>query len=55
MYRIVADVELDNRQSLYLRYGDWFAGACLCGCVLIAGARLCEKHRSHAAQSTQLT
>jgi apolipoprotein N-acyltransferase len=40
---IVADVELDNRQSLYLRYGDWFAGACLCGCVLIAGGAILRK------------
>ncbi|HWA98285.1 MAG TPA: apolipoprotein N-acyltransferase [Pirellulales bacterium] len=32
---IVADVGLDNRHSLYLRTGDWFAGLCLLGCLAI--------------------
>ena len=26
---LVADVPLDPRESLYVRLGDWFAGACL--------------------------
>lgn len=30
---IVADVQLDSRQSLYYRWGDWFAGGCLIGCL----------------------
>ncbi len=30
---IVADVQLDSRQSLYLAWGDWFAGACLLVCI----------------------
>lgn len=33
---ILAQVGPDPRQSLYLRYGDWFAGACLAGCGLLA-------------------
>lgn len=30
---IVQTVPLDNRRSLYVRYGDWFAGTC-CSCAL---------------------
>ncbi len=32
---IVADVQLDDRYSPYLHYGDWFAGLCLACCVAI--------------------
>ena len=37
---IVADVRLDHRRSWYLERGDWFAGACLAACVLLAGIGL---------------
>lgn len=30
---IVDHVPLDRRTSLYVRYGDWFAGLCLAGCI----------------------
>jgi len=33
---ILAEVCPDPRHSLYLRYGDWFAGACLAGCGFLA-------------------
>ncbi len=33
---IVADLELDTRNSLYARFGDWPAGLCLLACVLVA-------------------
>ncbi|MFN0050952.1 MAG: apolipoprotein N-acyltransferase [Planctomycetales bacterium] len=32
---VVDHVPLDARQSLYLKYGDWFAGVCLGGCVFL--------------------
>jgi len=31
---IIDDVPLDNRSSLYVQYGDWFAMGCLIGCGL---------------------
>ncbi len=36
---LVEDVPLDNRRSLYLAGGDWFAGSCLsaCGLLVVAG------------------
>ncbi|MEZ6055912.1 MAG: apolipoprotein N-acyltransferase [Planctomycetaceae bacterium] len=34
---VVVDVPLDSRSSLYLRFGDWFAG----GCLVLALASLC--------------
>jgi apolipoprotein N-acyltransferase len=34
---LVADVRLDSRRSWYLAHGDWLAGACLGGCLLLAG------------------
>jgi apolipoprotein N-acyltransferase len=33
---LVGHVPLDNRRSLYQRWGDWFAGACAVACVLLA-------------------
>ena len=37
---IVADVELDDRRSPYLAYGDVPAGPCLVGCIGLAGCGL---------------
>jgi hypothetical protein len=39
---LVDNLPLDNRQSLYLAYGDWFAGTCgFCTIfVLLIGAIL---------------
>jgi apolipoprotein N-acyltransferase len=33
---ILADVQLDGRESWYLRHGDWFAGVCLAGTIALA-------------------
>jgi apolipoprotein N-acyltransferase len=33
---LLAEVSLDARESLYLRYGDWFAGVCLAMSVVFA-------------------
>lgn len=33
---IVADVEPSGLRSLYVRYGDWFAGLCLSVCIFFA-------------------
>lgn len=30
---LIAKVQLDGRQSFYLRFGDWFSGICLVTCV----------------------
>ncbi|MBS0210656.1 MAG: apolipoprotein N-acyltransferase [Planctomycetes bacterium] len=46
---IVADVELDNRSSLYYRTGDWFAGCCLLGCVGILVAAGVKRRFAGAA------
>lgn len=32
---VVDAVPLDHRDSLYLRYGDWFGGLCLAGCIAL--------------------
>jgi apolipoprotein N-acyltransferase len=33
---ILADVEPTAMPSLYVEYGDWFAGACLACCIALA-------------------
>jgi apolipoprotein N-acyltransferase len=33
---IIADIERSEMQSLYVRYGDWFAGLCLVACIILA-------------------
>ncbi len=40
---LVGHVPLDNRRSLYLRWGDWFAGACAVACVLLALGMLASR------------
>jgi apolipoprotein N-acyltransferase len=35
-YVILADVERSHLRSLYMRFGDWFAGLCLTLCVVLA-------------------
>lgn len=47
---ILAEVAPDGRQSLYLRYGDWFAGACLASCGVLAVAGLCGWPRRAAGR-----
>jgi apolipoprotein N-acyltransferase len=37
---VIADVRLDHRPSWYLEHGDWFAGACLAACALLAAIGL---------------
>lgn len=34
---LVADVPLDPRRSLYVRFGDWFAGACAAATIFCLG------------------
>lgn len=40
---ILADVRVDHRQSWYLYYGDWPAGLCLLGCMVLAGIGCWDK------------
>lgn len=42
---IVADVPLDNRTSLYVRHGDWFAGSCGGIVLLLALAGLVTRSK----------
>jgi len=37
---LLAEVSPDRRSSLYLRWGDWFAGLCLASCAVPAGVGL---------------
>ncbi len=40
---LVETVPLDRRSSLYLAYGDWFAGACLVCCSVLCGGGLASR------------
>jgi apolipoprotein N-acyltransferase len=40
---IIADVQLDNRHSLYLDYGDWFSVLCLSACLGLAATGLRDR------------
>ena len=42
---IIAETRLDHRRSWYLEHGDWFAGACLMACALLAGIGLYKVRR----------
>jgi apolipoprotein N-acyltransferase len=46
---ILADVRLDRRESCYVLYGDWFAGACLLATVFLACAGVVITRRSRTA------
>ena len=50
---LVHDIPLDNRRSLYLWWGDWFAGTCalFAICVGLAGWYLRRRERRAAALS----
>ena len=48
---LVADVELDSRSSLYVRFGDWPAGLGLATCVLFAIVGLTDCWRSRRSIS----
>ncbi len=43
---ILADVRLDRRESWYSRHGDWFAGSCLTGVVLLAVGSVIGRKKS---------
>ena len=49
---LVHDVPLDNRSSLYLWWGDWFAGLCaaFCGLVVMIGWSLRRRDRRNAGR-----
>ena len=42
---LVSDVPLDGRNSLYLRFGDWFGSLCLAGCFGCAACGLLDRFR----------
>ncbi len=50
---LVHHVPLDNRRSLYLLWGDWFAGVCaaFCGFVVVAGWYLRRRDRKNAGRA----
>ena len=48
---ILADVAPDPRRSLYLRHGDWFAGGCLVGCLILGAAGFWDWRRRRADKS----
>jgi apolipoprotein N-acyltransferase len=50
---ILADVGPDPRRSLYLRYGDWFAGGCLVGCLLLGAAGFRDWRRRPADKRSE--
>ena len=49
---VIDTVPIDNRRSLYVAYGDWFAGTCSAACGLFLVVGLCPaKRRGIAAKS----
>ena len=43
---VIARPDIDRRRgSWYLRHGDWFAGACLAGCVIFGLAEIVSRRR----------
>ncbi|HEX3657390.1 MAG TPA: apolipoprotein N-acyltransferase [Pirellulales bacterium] len=48
---IIADVKLDGRHSLYMKYGDLPAGACLAVCGVLASVGLTDRFRRKAADN----
>src|SRR5712691_10788202 len=42
---VIDTVPLDNRRSLYVAYGDWFAGTCSAACALFLVVGLIPKRR----------
>jgi len=45
---LIADVRLDNRDSFYLRYGDWFSGLCLLACGGLAFVGIWGRFSAHS-------
>jgi apolipoprotein N-acyltransferase len=43
---LIADVQLDNRHSPYLDYGDWFSGLCLAACLGVAMVGMLDHRKS---------
>ncbi|HLQ46144.1 MAG TPA: hypothetical protein VK137_15490, partial [Planctomycetaceae bacterium] len=42
---VIDTVPLDSRRSLYVAYGDWFAGTCSAACALFLVVGLIPKRR----------
>jgi hypothetical protein len=42
---VIDTVPIDNRRSLYVAYGDWFAGTCSAACGLFCVVGLCPAKR----------
>jgi apolipoprotein N-acyltransferase len=49
---LISNVPLDPRRSLYVRFGDWFAGACALACGLIVIAGLAARFRRGQTATT---
>jgi len=49
---LITQVKLDSRTSLYLRWGDWFAGICLTACLVLAGVGLWNQCLDHHDRQT---
>jgi apolipoprotein N-acyltransferase len=54
---LVHTVPVDNRTSLYVRWGDWFAGSCGFGCLFLMFGRFLPARRSEksAEDSAEVT
>ena len=49
---LVHDIPLDHRQSLYVQYGDWFAGCCGFGALAFLIGGLLTARRKNPAEWT---
>jgi apolipoprotein N-acyltransferase len=45
---LVADVPLDPRRSLYVRFGDWFAGVCAAAALFCLGWAVLPRRKAIA-------
>ncbi len=50
---LIHDIPLDNRMSLYVKFGDWFAGCCAFGaCVYLLGGLWPTRRKTQSADWT---
>jgi apolipoprotein N-acyltransferase len=52
---LIAHVQLDNRHSFYLAWGDWFSGLCLAACVGLAIVGAWDSRKKRGAATTAAT
>jgi len=48
---ILAAVAAESRSSFYLDHGDWFAGSCLAGCLILAAVAVAGRARQRIGSS----